>query len=157
MKNFTINTAMLAVSIVLVMAAASVGGLFGIGDWYKTLVKPSWNPPNWIFGPVWSMLYLMMAVAAWLVWRKRGTRPVGLALGLYAAQLALNGAWTAIFFGAHRMGWAFAEIALLDALILACAVTFWPVSRTAALMMVPCFAWVSFASFLNFTLWRLNA
>ncbi len=157
MKNLSMNTLILAVSIALVVAAASVGGLFGIGDWYRTLVKPSWNPPNWIFGPVWSTLYLMMAVAAWLIWLKRGARPVGLALGLYAVQLALNAAWTAVFFGAHQMGWAFAEIALLDALILACVVTFWPVNRSAALMMVPYFAWVSFASALNFTLWRLNA
>jgi benzodiazapine receptor len=157
MKNLAINAAMLVLSIALVMVAASMGGLFGIGDWYRALIKPTWNPPNWIFGPVWSTLYLMMAVAAWLIWMKRGTHPVGLPLGLYAVQLALNAAWTAIFFGAHRMGWAFAEIALLDALILACVVAFWPVSRPASLMMVPYFAWVSFASFLNFTLWRLNA
>ncbi len=156
MKKLAINAAMLVVSIALVTAAASVGGIFGIGDWYRTLVKPAWNPPNWIFGPVWSALYLAMAVAAWLIWRKRGTHSVGLALGLYAAQLALNAAWTAIFFGAHQMGWGFAEIALLDALILACALAFWPVSRTASLLMAPYFAWVSFASLLNLSLWRLN-
>ena len=156
MKKLAINVLMLLASIALVSAAASVGGIFGVGDWYRALVKPSFNPPNWIFGPVWSALYLAMAVASWLIWMKRGTHPVRLPLGLYAAQLVLNAAWTAIFFGAHRMGLAFAEIAVLDLLILACAVTFWPVSRTASLLMVPYFAWVSFASLLNFSLWRLN-
>ena len=157
MKSLSKNTVMLVVSIALVVAAASVGGLFGVGDWYRSLAKPSWNPPNWIFGPVWSTLYLMMAVAAWLTWMKRSAQAVGLPLGLYALQLALNAAWTAIFFGAHQMGWAFAEIAVLDALILACVITFWPVSRSAALLMVPYFAWVSFAALLNLTLWRLNS
>ncbi len=156
MKNVAINAAMLMASIALVTAAASLGGIFGTGDWYRTLVKPSFNPPNWIFGPVWSTLYLAMAVAAWLIWRQRGAHAVGLPLGLYAVQLALNAAWTAIFFGAHQMGWAFAEIVLLDTLILASAITFWPVSRIASVLMMPYFAWVSFASLLNFTLWRLN-
>ena len=155
-KTVAINAAMMMVSIALVTAAASLGGIYGTGDWYRTLAKPAWNPPNWIFGPVWSALYLAMAVSAWLIWMKRGTHPVGLALGLYAVQLALNAAWTAIFFGAHQMGWAFAEIVLLDALIVACVIAFWPVSRTASVLMVPYAAWVSFAAVLNFTLWRLN-
>lgn len=124
------------------------------GEWYASLNKPSWNPPAWIFGPVWTMLYTMMAVAAWLVWRRGGgQRP----LGLYCVHLVLNATWSPLFFGLKMPGAAFAEILLLLASIVATALTFRRVSRAAAWLFVPYIAWVAFASFLNFTLWRLNA
>ena len=130
-------------------------GVFGApGEWYATLEKPSWNPPAWIFGPVWTALYLMMALAAWLVWRRVGW---GWPLALYLVQLVLNAAWTPIFFGAHQLGWALVEILFLWLAILLTLRAFLPVDRLAGLLLVPYLAWVSFASFLNFTLWRLNA
>lgn len=124
------------------------------GAWYAALNKPEWNPPSWIFGPVWTLLYLLMAVAAWLVWKRDGWR---WPLRLYFVQLALNAAWTPIFFGAHELGWAFAEIIALWVAILLTTLSFQCVSKTAGWMLVPYLAWVTFAAFLNFTLWRLNA
>ena len=142
--------------IVASFAAAVVGGFFTPGEWYAQLNKPAWNPPAWVFGPVWTALYLGMAVAAWLVWRRGGFAGAPVALGLFLAQLVLNGAWSWLFFGLHRPGLALAEILVLWALILATLVAFWAVHRGAGLLFVPYLAWVSFAAFLNFTLWRLN-
>ncbi|QTN33856.1 tryptophan-rich sensory protein [Akkermansiaceae bacterium] len=123
------------------------------GAWHAALAKPDWNPPGWIFGPVWTALYLLMAVAAWLVWRREGWR---LALSLYAVQLALNAAWSPVFFGAKEIGWALAVILLLWCAVLATALAFARVNRASAWMFAPYLAWVSFAAFLNFTLWRMN-
>lgn len=124
------------------------------GEWYAALRKPSWNPPSWIFGPVWTALYLMMATAVGLVWRRGGPRR---AFVLYAVQLALNAAWTPLFFGLKMPGLAFAEILLLLASIIFTARAFARTSKVAALLLAPYIAWVAFASFLNFTLWRLNS
>lgn len=151
------NIIALAVSIVLVAGAASFGALFSPGDWYAGLVKPSFNPPNWIFGPVWTALYLMMAVAAWLVWRRRAARPVTPSLAVYLAQLALNALWSWLFFGLHAMGAAFIDICLLWLFILATLVLFWRVHRWAGALLAPYLAWVGFAAVLNFALWQLNA
>ena len=137
--------------------AASLGAVFMAGDWYATLQKPSWNPPGWNFGPVWSALYTMMAVAAWLVGKRGGFAVQRRPLTLFLVQLALNAAWTPLFFGLHWPGVAFAEIVLLWLAIVATIAAFRPVSRAAAWLLVPYFAWVSFASVLNFTLWRLNS
>jgi tryptophan-rich sensory protein len=136
--------------------AAAMGGLFMPGEWYASLQKPSWNPPGWIFGPVWTALYAMMAVAAWLVWRQGGWDKQRKPLLIFLAQLALNALWTPLFFGLHWPGVAFAEIVLLWLAIAATIVVFRPVSRTALMLLVPYLAWVSFAAVLNFTLWRLN-
>jgi tryptophan-rich sensory protein len=123
------------------------------GAWYAALMKPAWNPPSWIFGPAWTLLYTLMAVAAWLVWKRVGfSRP----LAFYFVQLALNAAWTPIFFGAHQLGWALMEIILLWIMILLTLLSFRRVTPTAGWLFVPYLAWVSFASFLNLTLWRLN-
>jgi translocator protein len=123
------------------------------GEWYAGLNKPSWNPPAWLFGPAWTTLYTLMAIAAWLVWKRVGfTR----ALGFYFVQLILNAAWTPIFFGAHAMGWALVEISIMWIAILLTLLSFLRVQKTAGLLLVPYLAWVSFATFLNFTLWRLN-
>jgi len=137
-------------------AAAAMGGLFMPGEWYASLKKPSWNPPGWIFGPVWSALYAMMSVAVWLVWRQGGWDKHRKPLLIFLAQLALNALWTPLFFGLHRPGVAFAEIVLLWLAIATTLTAFRSVSRVAAWLLAPYLAWVSFAAALNFTLWRLN-
>lgn len=138
-------------------AAAAMGGLFMPGEWYASLMKPTWNPPGWVFGPVWTTLYMMMAVAAWLVWKRGGFAAQRRPLTLFLVQLALNATWTPLFFGLHWPGVAFFEMLLLWVAIAATIATFWRVNRVAAWLLVPYLAWVSFAAVLNFTLWRLNA
>lgn len=138
-------------------AVASLGAVFTPGEWYAALRKPAWNPPGWVFGPVWSALYTMMALAAWLAWKSGGFTAQRRALALFLAQLVLNAAWTPLFFGMHLPGVAFAEILLLWLAIAATLLAFWPVSRVAAWLLVPYLAWVSFAAVLNGTLWRLNS
>ena len=142
--------------LLLCFAAASPGAVFMPGEWFAALKKPAWNPPGWVFGPVWTALYAMMAAAAWLVWRRGGWKEQRKPLLIFLAQLALNAVWTALFFGLHRPGVAFAEIVLLWLAIVATLVAFRPVNRTAAWLLVPYLAWVSFAAVLNGTLWRLN-
>lgn len=142
--------------LLLCAAVASMGALFMPGEWYAALRKPAWNPPNWIFGPVWTALYAMMAVAAWLVWRQGGFGRQRRALGLFFAQLALNAIWTPLFFGLHRPGLAFVEILALWLAIAWTLGAFWRVRRAAAWLLVPYLAWVSFAAVLNGTLWSLN-
>ena len=141
----------------LCFSAASLGAFFMPGEWYATLKKPAWNPPGWIFGPVWSALYTMMATAAWLVWKRGGFAAQRWPLKLFLVQLALNAAWTPLFFGLHRPGIAFAEIVILWLAIAAALAAFRPVNRTAAWLLAPYLAWVTFAAVLNFTLWRLNS
>lgn len=140
----------------IVFVAAWVGSRYMPGEWYALLAKPSWNPPNWIFGPVWSVLYILMGVAAWLVWRRAGFSGAGPALVLFMAQLVLNALWSYLFFGRHRPDLAFLDIMALWTTIVLVTVLFWRVHRGAGRMMVPYVAWVSFASFLNLMLWRLN-
>ena len=140
-------------------AAAAIGSLFtasSVKTWYPALVKPVGNPPAWVFGPVWSTLYLLMATAAWLVWRQRESDGAWMALVFFFVQLALNAAWSFIFFGLRRPGTAVAEILILLAAIVATAMRFRPISRLAFWLMVPYIAWVSYATFLNFGIWRLN-
>jgi tryptophan-rich sensory protein len=124
--------------------------------WYKTLRMPAIAPPNWLFGPVWTLLYALMAVAVWRVALTAATPARNLAIALFLAQLALNFAWSLIFFRWHAIGWAFAEIAALWVAIAATALAFARVDLPAAWMMAPYLAWVSFASLLNFLIWRLN-
>jgi tryptophan-rich sensory protein len=143
----------LAGFIVITFCAPLAGIVSPPGDWYASLAKPSWNPPSWIFGPVWTALYLMMAVAAWLVWKRDGWRK---AIWFYLAQLALNAAWTPVFFGMHEIGWALMEIIALLLAILITLRAFLHVSKPAAFLLLPYLAWVSFATFLNYTLWRMN-
>lgn len=140
--------------IVLTFLAPAAGAFTPPGAWYEALVKPSWNPPSWLFGPVWTLLYLGMAVAAWLVWKRGGQ---GQALRLYLVQLALNAAWSPVFFGAHQIGAALIVIVCMWIAILLTLRAFRAVSRPAGYLLVPYLAWVSFATVLNFTLWRLNA
>ena len=140
----------------LTFGAALTGAFVDTGGWYASITKPTWNPPNWIFGPVWTTLYIMMAVAVWLVWQRGGWKQQRKALTLYLVQWALNALWTPLFFGLQRPGLAFAGILFLLAAILATIAAFWRVKRTAAILLIPYVLWVSFAAVLNFTIWRLN-
>jgi translocator protein len=146
----------LVVLIVICFAVAGLGSMAttpSIPHWYAGLAKPSWTPPGWLFGPVWSVLYLSLAVAAWLVWRK-GNALVPMVL--FAVQLAFNLAWSWLFFGLHSPGAAFVDIIFLWAVIAATTIAFWQRSLIAGLLFVPYLAWVSFAAVLNFAIWRLN-
>lgn len=143
--------------VALCFGAASLGAFFMPGEWYASLRKPSWNPPSWIFGPVWTALYVMMATAAWLVWKRGGFAAQRQPLTLFLVQLALNAAWTPLFFGVHWPGVAFAEILLLWLAIVATILFFRRVSSAATWLLAPYLLWVTFATVLNFTLWRLNS
>jgi benzodiazapine receptor len=137
-------------------AAAGIGSRFQPGEWYAGLVKPALTPPAWIFGPVWIILYALMGIAAWLVWRTHGlTGAVG-PLGLFLGQLALNSLWSYLFFGLQRPDLAFLDIVALWLGILATLVAFWRVYSLAGLLLLPYLLWVSFATYLNFQFWRLN-
>jgi translocator protein len=146
----------LVVLLILCFAVAGVGGLAtapSIPNWYTGLAKPSWTPPSWVFGPVWSVLYLSMAVAAWLVWR-RGDAVVPMVL--FGIQLVFNAAWSWLFFWLHSPGAAFIDIVLLWMAIAVTTVVFWRRSTLAGILFVPYLMWVSFAAVLNFAIWRLN-
>ncbi len=136
---------------------AAIGSMSMPGDWYAELRRPAWNPPAWVFGPAWTTLYTMMAVAAWLVWKRGGLIAQRRALMPFLLQLALNAAWSPVFFGLQRPGLAFAVILLLWLAIAWTIAAFWRVDRIAAGLLCPYLAWVSFATALNGTLWRLNA
>jgi benzodiazapine receptor len=143
--------------LLLCFSAAALGGFFMPGEWYAQLQKPSWNPPSWIFGPAWTALYIMMAIAAWLVWRRGGFATQRLALGVFLLQLLLNALWSPLFFGLRNPALAFVDIVLLWFALLATLLVFWRRSRVAGALLIPYLAWVSFASALNFALWRLNS
>lgn len=141
----------------LVGAVAAWFTTAGVNGWYAVANKPSFNPPNWVFAPVWTALYLMMGIALWLVWKKDGVKSGRrTALILFAIQLLLNFAWSFIFFYAHQPGWAFAEILLMWVSIMLTIIWFGKVSPAAAWLLVPYIWWVSFASLLNFYIWKLN-
>lgn len=140
-------------------AVSALGGLItssSVGSWYQTLAKPSFNPPDWLFAPVWTALYLMMAVAGWRVWRQVGWRNGGPALIAFAVQLALNLGWSAVFFGLRMPGPALAVIVLLLAAIAVTTRQFWRADRLAGALLLPYIAWVAFASLLNTSIWLLN-
>lgn len=139
--------------VALCYSAALSGIVFMPGEWYAGLNKPAWNPPNWIFGPVWTTLYILMGVSAWLVWQRANSRP---ALSMFLVQLALNALWTPVFFGLKQPGAAFAVILAMWSAIAATIALFWNRCRTGAALLVPYLAWVSFATALNFAIWRLN-
>ncbi|CAN5868690.1 tryptophan-rich sensory protein [soil metagenome] len=144
----------LFVALAACYGAAAIGAQFTPGDWYADLAKPSWNPPSWLFAPVWTALYGMMAVAAWLVWRSSAA--VRTALALFAFQLMLNAAWSWLFFGLKRPDLAFADIVLVWFAILATTAAFFRIRTAAGILMLPYLFWVSFATALNYAIWRLN-
>lgn len=148
---------MILVFLALSFGAALVGSQFMPGAWYAEIVKPSWNPPSWVFGPVWTVLYVLMAVAAWLVWRAGGGwRGAAVPLSLWLVQLVLNAGWSWLFFGQRRIDLALVEITVLWLTILGCVLLFWRVRPLAAGLMLPYLGWVAFAAVLNGTLWSLN-
>jgi translocator protein len=140
----------------LCFSAAAFGGLFGPGEWYAKLNKPAWNPPGWVFALVWSALYTMMAVAAWLVWRRGGLPSRRVPLAFFLSQLLLNALWSPTFFGLRNPGLAFADIALLWSVLVITLVSFWRVRLLAGALLAPYLAWVTFAAALNLAIWRLN-
>jgi len=126
------------------------------GSFFTELVRPSWAPPGWLFGPVWTVLYTLMGVAAWLVWRTAGFSGAKFALTLFIIQLIFNALWSWLFFKWHLGGLAFLDILFLWAFILITLLAFWRISTWAGVLLIPYLLWVSFAAVLNFTLWRLN-
>jgi translocator protein len=162
----------LALALLIPQLAGGLGAVAtasSVPTWYRTIRKPSWNPPSWVFGPVWTMLYLLMGFASWLVWRRsreerRTDSPLAPpedpeereALVLYGAQLAFNSLWSVIFFGLRSIGGALAEIVLLWGLILATVLRFYRLRPAAGLLLLPYLAWSSFATVLNAAIWRLN-
>lgn len=145
--------------LLLCLAISAAGGWItagSVGTWYQTLRKPAFNPPDWVFAPVWTALYLMIAVAGWRVWRRCGIAGARAAMAAYVLQLALNLGWSFLFFGSRMIGVALAEIVVLFAAIGINAVLFWRVDRVAGWLLAPYLAWVGFAGVLNFALWQLN-
>ncbi|MCG6920384.1 MAG: tryptophan-rich sensory protein [Acidobacteria bacterium] len=146
----------LVVFVALCFGVSILGGMVAapaIRGWYAPLAKPAWTPPGWVFGPVWTILYPLMAVAGWTVWREGRSR---IAVLLFLLQLALNAAWPWLFFGCRRPDWAFFDIVALTIVIVATIVAFYRVRRRAAFLLVPYLAWVVFAGALNFAVWQLN-
>jgi benzodiazapine receptor len=146
----------LAVFLVAVSAAAVAGSAFVSASPQRWYSEPSWAPPDWLFGPVWTVLYAMMAVSAWLVWREKGVSGARGSFGLFALQLALNAAWSPVFFGARAPGAAFVVIVLLWCAIIATIIAFGRHSRAAALLLIPYILWVTFAAALNLRIWQLT-
>lgn len=150
---------MKAVSFVVFLALMAGAGFFGSrfppGEWYAGLAKPSFNPPNWVFAPVWTALYIAIAVAGWRVWLSAGPSR-RLTLGLWLAQWALNAIWSYLFFGIQKPGWALVEIVLLFFTIVLFMVLAHPLSRAASALFLPYALWVGFATVINGALWQLN-
>ncbi len=144
--------------LVACFAAAAIGAAATVSaaPFYGSLTQPPWSPPAWLFGPVWSVLYTLMGISAWLIWRRQGFRGASMALKLFLLQLVANSLWSWLFFAWHQGASAFAEIVVLWLLIAATTLAFWRLHRGAALLLLPYLAWVSFAMALNYTLWRLN-
>jgi tryptophan-rich sensory protein len=146
-------------SIVIAQAAGIIGSIFtasSVTNWFETLAKPSWNPPSWVFGPVWITLYTLMGIAAFLIWKRKQVSGAKSALVVYGIHLVFNSLWSILFFGLKNPGLAFAEILVLLILIIATIVMFLRINKWAGVMLLPYLVWVSFASYLNYTIWMLN-
>ena len=149
--------------IIAILVCEGVGLLSGfltrneMTTWFATLNKPSWNPPSWVFGPVWTTLYLLMAISVWLVWKSHySDRRKESAMTIFAVQLFFNFCWSIIFFSYHSPAWAFVDILLLIITIVMTMISFSSMSKVATLLLVPYLLWVCFASFLNYTIWSMN-
>jgi tryptophan-rich sensory protein len=140
------------------LATGAIGAIASVNanQFYASLAKPAWAPPAGVFGPVWTVLFCLMGIAAWLAWRRRGFAGASSALSLFITQLAFNALWSWLFFGWHLGALAFAEVLVLWALILATLIAFWRITPWAGALLIPYFAWVTFASALNLAIWRLN-
>jgi benzodiazapine receptor len=149
----------LVLSLLLTLAIGGIAGWITnpeIGGWYQTIQKPSWQPPNWVFGPVWTVLYILMGIAFWLVWREPSSERRNAAIVFFMIQLLFNFLWSIIFFNFHSIGWALIDIAALWIFIIITIFSFRRVNKTAAWLMVPYICWVSFAMILNYSIFRLN-
>lgn len=148
----------LLVWLVITFITAAIGAVASVeaGSFYLQLERPPWAPPAGVFGPVWSTLFALMGIAAWLVWRVGGFTAASVALILYLVQLVINMLWSWLFFGWHLGGWAIVDVIVLWGLIITTLVGFWRVSRLAGVLLVPYLLWVSFAAVLNYTVWQLN-
>jgi benzodiazapine receptor len=159
MKKSVVDWLALSVFIAVSVIVAGVGAaiiLPSLDGWYDTLRKPDWTPPNWLFSWVWNGLYVLTALAAWLVWRERRWGGVSLPLTLFALQFVLNVVWSDFFFAKHAPDIAFVEILFLWVAALATLLAFWQVTAVAGALLVPYLAWVTFAAALNYTVWRMN-
>jgi tryptophan-rich sensory protein len=146
-------------SIIIATSAGMIGSIFtaqSVDTWYVTLAKPMFNPPSWVFAPVWTLLYIMMGVAAYLIWRNRTVTGAREALGLYGVQLVFNAGWSMVFFGLRDPSVAFVVIIMLLVLIMATSMRFWRINTWAGALLLPYILWVSFASYLNYMIWQLN-
>lgn len=146
----------LIVWILICFIPAIIGSQFGPGEWYQTLTKPEWNPPNWIFGPVWTLLYLLMGISVWIIWKDYGLKTAAIPIGFFVAQLILNALWSWFFFGLENVGLAFIDIVVLWTFILITLIMFWKLNTWSGVLLVPYIAWVSFATVLNYNIWQLN-
>ena len=149
----------LLISILIVFSFGFIGSFFttsSITNWYAFINKPLFSPPNWIFAPVWTLLYILMGISAFLIWKKRDNLKTKQALIFYGIQLILNALWSIIFFGMHNPGLAFLEIIILWLFILITLIKFYKINKTAGILFIPYLLWVSFASILNYAIWMLN-
>lgn len=155
------NTVKLIISIAIPVLIGGLSGFFtasGVDSWYQTIQKPSWNPPGWIFAPVWTTLYVMIGISLFLVWKADVTKELKQkAIILFCIQLVLNFFWSLIFFSLQQPGWALVEIIVMWIFILLTILAFAPINKIAAWLLVPYISWVSFATILNYTLWKLNS
>jgi tryptophan-rich sensory protein len=145
--------------IILCLAVSGIGGAItatSVDTWYQTLEKPPFNPPDWVFAPVWTAIYILMGIAAWLVWRRGSIQVTGKALAVFAFQLGLNLAWSFLFFGLHLIDLALVEIVILLFTIIINTIIFWRLNSLAGLLFVPYAAWVAFATVLNSSIWLIN-
>ncbi len=142
--------------ILVSLSAGFIGSKFMPGEWYRALQKPVFNPPGWVFGPVWTALYIMMGTAAWLIWKTPGDYRMTFPTAVFLIQLALNALWSYLFFGLQRPDLAFFEVSLLWIMILITMISFWKIRPLAGVLLLPYLLWVSFASVLNWAIWRLN-
>jgi len=153
------KTVKFVISITLPFLAAFVGSYFttpSIATWYAYLNKPTFSPPNWIFAPVWTLLYILMGISFYIIWGASSKKNKGGAMGVYIAQLVLNSMWSIVFFGLHNLGLALVVIAILWVLILLTIIRFYKFNKIAGIILIPYILWVSFASFLNLTVFLLN-
>ncbi len=153
------NSIKLILSLLFTIGVGSLGSVFTVAEipnWYASLQKPVFNPPNWIFGPVWTILYTLMGVALYLVWKKPISKDRYTALVFFMIQFTLNFFWSIIFFKYHQLGWALVEILMMWVSILLTIIFFWKNSNMAALLLIPYLAWVSFATLLNAAIMQLN-
>jgi len=154
------NISKLIIAVAIPVAVGATSGFFtvtGAGSWYQSINKPSWNPPGWIFGPVWTTLYLLMGIALYLVWKSETSSDLKkTAITLFSIQLILNFFWSIIFFNQQQIGWALVEIIMMWIAILFTIFSFAKISNIAAWLLVPYISWVSFATILNYTIWKLN-